>query len=71
MKVKEIHIINWGNRRRCNFLKKNKEIVVLIDEETSYYIIPKADLVIEDWSSRHTRGTLAYSLKWFIKELEK
>ncbi len=67
--VKEINIIDWSSNKTIKFLEKNKDVVVLIDEESSYYIIPQVNLVIEDWSSRHTRGTIKYSIKRFIEIL--
>ncbi len=69
--VKEVDIIEWDSNKTIEFLEKNKDIVVLIDEESCYYIIPQVDLVIEDWSSRHTRGTMKYSIKRFIEILKE
>lgn len=67
-KVKEIDIIDWKNKKVVDFLKKNKEVVVLIQEESCYYIIPKINLVIEDWSSRYDRGTIQYTIQTLINE---
>ena len=68
--VREINIIDWDNNKKIEFLKSNKDVVVLIEEEESFYIIPQVGLVINDWSSRHDRGTCMYPISELIEKLK-
>ncbi len=64
--LKQINITDWLNNKRIKFLTENKEDVVLIDEESVYYVLPCVQTVIEETSSRH-EGSFFY--KYSVADL--
>jgi len=49
-KINQINIMDKDDRERLELLENLKETTLLIDEEESFVVIPKANIVIREYS---------------------